>query len=87
MPSAATTMPGAMPPVPRVRPGSNRTRPRSSVFLVASTSLLRATSRISTPATGFAEVSDRTSTVTPSPPDRAVRPRSETMNHCVARLS
>jgi hypothetical protein len=37
------------PPVPRDRPGSKSTRPSAPVVLVASTSLLRAISRISTP--------------------------------------
>ena len=63
-----------------------RRRPTASVFLVASTSLLRATSRTSTSARGSALASERTKTCTPPLPVKAVRPRSDTTNHCVAML-
>ena len=47
-------------------------------------SLLTATRRSLTPATGLAVDSERTMAWTPSWPESAVRPRSETMNHWVA---
>jgi hypothetical protein len=78
-------MPGALPPSPRARPGSKATWPDASVDFVASTSLLRATSRISTLGSGSAVASERTKACTPSLPLKAVSPRSETTNHCVAR--
>ena len=53
--------------------------------LVASTSLLRDSSRTSTCAAAAAVVSSEfTKTCMPSLPEKAVSPRSETMNHCVA---
>ena len=42
--------------------------------------------RTSTPATGAALASERKNTWTPSLPLNAVRPKSETINHCVARV-
>jgi len=54
-------------------------------FCVASNSLFLAISRISTPSFGSAVASERTRMVTPASPDRAVRPRSDTTNHWVAR--
>ena len=76
-----------MPPSPRARPGAKAAWPWPSVFAVARTSLLRATSRISAPGTVSAEASERAKTWTPSRPLKAVSPRSETTNHCVACAS
>ena len=39
-----------------------------------------------TPTDGLASASERTNACTPSSPEKAVRPRSETMNHCVASV-
>ena len=80
-------MPGAEPPVPRMRPGSKSTRPSGPVVLVASTSLLRAMSRNSTPASGAAVMSERASACRPSAPVIAESPMSEITIHCVARSS
>ena len=49
-----------------------------------STSLLRAISRTLASAIGRSIASERTKACTPSSPENAVRPMSETMNHCVA---
>ena len=75
---------GDSPPSPRASPASNSTWPASSVLRVARISLLRATSRTSAFDTASVEASELTKTWMPSLPENAVRPMSETMNHCVA---
>ena len=78
------TIAGDSPPSPRARPVSNSTWPASSVLRVAKTSLLRAIRRTSALATASVEASELTKTWTPSLPENADNPMSETMNHCVA---